>query len=348
MMTRRFFPARHSPTTVRRALRAAWLPALALVAAGIAAPVFAAEPTAQERAQLEKQLEAARGRLDDAARDVADLTTKLYGADGRNHDVVKFRQPLPFGHGAMLGINIGGEAASQSRAEGVEVTGVSPSGPADAAGLRKGDVITAIDGKALKKSSDDRGPSRQLVEHLRGLEPGKPVKVEYLRDGKKLTTTVTTVAAEPPMVRMVREHLPRFEGMELPPEFQDFIGGPGRGFRALELVPVTPKLGQYFGTDKGLLVVRAPATAGSKLEEGDVILTIDGRTPETPRHAFRILGSYQPSEQVKVEVLRQRKRLSLEMAVPQDAGHALRPVPAEPARPPVAPAPVSAPRNGSA
>ena len=95
------------------------------------------------------------------------------------------------------------------------------------------------------------------------------------------------------------------------------MGGHGRGFRSLELVPITPKLGQYFGTDKGLLVVRAPAAAGSKLEEGDVILTIGGRTPENPRHAFRILGSYQPSEQVKVEVLRQRKRMTVEMQVPE-------------------------------
>ncbi|HWJ06295.1 MAG TPA: PDZ domain-containing protein [Steroidobacteraceae bacterium] len=342
------------PAAARRPRRFAWLPALALVAASATgtAPVLAAEPTAQERAQLEKQLDSARGRLDDAARDVAELTNKLYGAEGRNVDVMKFRHPLPFAQGAMLGINIGGEAAGQARADGVEVMGVSPSGPADAAGLRKGDVITAIDGKALKKSDERNGSAgRQLVEHLRGVEPGKVVKVDYLRDGKKLSASVTTVAAEPPMMRMVREHLPMLEGLELPPHFEEFVGGPGRGFRALELVPVTSKLGQYFGTDKGLLVVRAPAAATSRLEEGDVILTIGGRTPENPRHAFRILGSYQPTEQVKVEVLRQRKRLTLDMQVPQDAGPAFRqgpPPPAAPARPPVVPAPVAAPRNGSA
>jgi hypothetical protein len=71
-----------------------------------------------------------------------------------------------------------------------------------------------------------------------------------------------------------------------------------------------------------------------------VILTIGGRTPENPRHAFRILGSYQPSEQVKVEVLRQRKRVTLDLQVP-DAGDA-----PMPPRPPVAPAP-PAPRTGT-
>ncbi|MCE3285266.1 MAG: hypothetical protein K0R70_1522, partial [Steroidobacteraceae bacterium] len=312
----------------RRRLQAGLWAALAL-AATIAAPTYAAEQTPQERAALEKQLKDAQSRLDDAAREVDDLSGKLYGGDT---DVLKFRHGMPRPHGAMLGINIGGE---QARTDGVEVMSVSPSGPAESAGLRKGDVITAVDGKPLRKSGD-RGAGRQLVEHLRGVDPGQVVKLDYLRDGKKQSASVTTVAAEPPMMRIVREHMPMLEGVELPVELEAFLGGPGRGFSSLELVPITPKLGQYFGTDKGLLVVRAPSAAGSKLEEGDVILAIGGRTPENPRHAFRILGSYQPSEQVKVEVLRQRKRLAFEMQVPQPAEPpAFRQAP--PPRPPVPP-----------
>jgi S1-C subfamily serine protease len=236
----------------------------------------------------------------------------------------------------MLGINIGGE---QNRTDGVEVKGVSPAGPAEAAGVRTGDVIVAVDGKPLRKTAD-RTAGRQLVEHLRGVQPGQVVKLEYLRDGKRATASVKTSAAEPPLTRIFREHLPMLEGMTLPPDFEQFLGGPARGFRALELVPVTPGLGQYFGTDKGLLVVRAPAEAGAKLEEGDVILTIGGRTPENPRHAFRILGSYQPGEVVKVEVLRQRKRSVVELTMPErpDDGPMLHgPAPRPPAPPSGAP-----------
>lgn len=328
----------------RRLQAALWagLVLLALVAA-VAAPAHAAEPTPQERAALEQQLKDAQSRLDDAARDVADLTGKLYGHDT---DVLKFRHGMSKPHGAMLGINIGGE---QARTDGVEVMSVSPSGPAETAGLRKGDVITAVDGKPLRKSGD-RGAGRQLVEHLRGVDPGQVVKLDYLRDGKKQSASVTTVAAEPPMMRIVREHMPMLEGVELPADFEAFLGGPGRGFRSLELVPITPKLGQYFGTDKGLLVVRAPTAAGSRLEEGDVILTIGGRTPENPRHAFRILGSYQPSEQVKVEVVRQRKRMAFEVQVPQSAEPpAFRQAPPPPRSPapPVAPTTPAAPVTGS-
>jgi membrane-associated protease RseP (regulator of RpoE activity) len=328
---------------VRGRMRAATWAGLASLVTALAVPAHAAEPTPQERATLEKQLKDAQARLDAAARDVADLSGKLYGGDAR-HDVLKFRDGMSGPRGAMLGINIGG--SEQARADGVEIMSVSPSGPAEAAGLRKGDLITAVDGKALRKT-DERSGGRQLVEHLRGVEPGQSVKIEYLRDGKKQTASVTTVAAEPPMMRIVREHLPMLEGVELPFDVEALVGGPGRGFRSLELVPVTPKLGQYFGTDKGLLVVRAPAVAGGAgLEEGDVILTIGGRTPENPRHAFRILGSYQPSEPVKVEVLRQRKRTTVEVRVPERSdAPAFHPAP-RPAVPPV-PSVTPAPARGS-
>jgi hypothetical protein len=88
-------------------------------------------------------------------------------------------------------------------------------------------------------------------------------------------------------------------------------------FGAAELVPLNPKLGQYFGTDKGLLVVRAPSDARLKLEDGDVILDIDGRVPSSPAHALRILGSYQAGEQLKLNVLRMKKRLSFDIKVPE-------------------------------
>ncbi len=313
----------------------------ALLAATIAlaaATQVAVAAETQDKAQLQQQLDAARGRLDDAARDVADLSRKLYG-----DDFTGLPMPPPGGppRGAMLGINVGG---SPDLAAGVEVMGVSPSGPAAAAGLKTGDVIVAVDGKPLRKAGD-RAAGRQLVEQMRGTQPGQKVKVDYLRDGKQLSTTVTTVAAEPPMARMLREHMPMLEGMQIPPDFEAMLHPGGRGFRALELVPITPRLGQYFGADKGLLVVKVPSVQGSGLEEGDVILSIGGRTPENPRHAFRILGSYQPGEKVKFEVLRQRKHLSLDVQMPEVDPMNPGFQPGSPPRPPKSPVPPAPPTD---
>ena len=49
-----------------------------------------------------------------------------------------------------------------------------------------------------------------------------------------------------------------------------------------------------------------------RLKGGDVVLAVDGRTPESPSHLLRILRSYEESESFKAEVLRNRKRVSVE------------------------------------
>jgi len=299
-----------------------------LLASSVAA---AAEPA--DRAATEKQLADARTRLDDAARDVAELSRQLYG--GNEQDLLHMMHGAG-PRGAMLGINIGGE---QSRDDGVQVMGVSPSGPAQSAGLRTGDVIVAVDGKPLKQTAD-RSPSRQLVDYMRGVQPGQAVKVDYLRDGKRMSASVTAAPAEPPIARIMRERfaMPGFEG-RMPPGLPDLLGR-GHAFGELELVPVTPKLGQYFGTDKGLLVVRAPAESGFRLEDGDVILAIDGRVPEGPGHAFRILGSYQPGEKVRIDILRNHKRMTVEATMPSGGemgGPRAHPAPPRMAPPPAAP-----------
>ena len=65
----------------------------------------------------------------------------------------------------------------------------------------------------------------------------------------------------------------------------------------MELAALTPQLGAYFGTDKGVLVLRAPHQAGFDLHDGDVIFSIDGREPTSGSHATRILRSYRPGRE---------------------------------------------------
>lgn len=315
---------------------------VATVASGLVllAPSVTCGADAPDRAALEKQLQSAREQLDRSAREVAELSRQLYG--GSEGDVMRFVQGRP--SGAMLGINVGSGAA---RDEGVEVAGVSPGGPAEQAGLKAGDVLVAVDGQALKRSGE-RGPNAQLVEHMRGVEPGRVVKVDYLRAGQRRTASVTAAPAEPPMIRVLRERLagPLAEGLAMPG--LEGLLGPERGLRSLELVTLTPKLGQYFGTDRGLLVVRAADAPGLPLEEGDVLQTIDGRTPDSPGHAFRILRSYQPGEKVKLGVLRHRKSLTLEATLPATDAPREGSQHRRPSAPPPAPPPPPAPASASA
>jgi S1-C subfamily serine protease len=92
----------------------------------------------------------------------------------------------------------------------------------------------------------------------------------------------------------------------------------GSGFGDMELVSLTERLGSYFGTDKGLLVVRAPDNEGFKLEDGDVIQRIDGREPTSDSHAMRILGSYQAGEKIEIDIMRDKKKQKLEVDMPDN------------------------------
>ena len=57
-------------------------------------------------------------------------------------------------------------------------------GPAEQAGLRKGDVIVEIAGQTISNIYD-------YTYALDVLKIGQPAKVIYLRDGKKLETMLT-------------------------------------------------------------------------------------------------------------------------------------------------------------
>jgi serine protease Do len=68
--------------------------------------------------------------------------------------------------------------------EGVIITGITPDGPADKAGLKPRDIITAIDGRSLKDGDD-------LVNEIASRRPGSSVRLGYTRDGKPADVTVT-------------------------------------------------------------------------------------------------------------------------------------------------------------
>jgi serine protease Do len=67
---------------------------------------------------------------------------------------------------------------------GVLVQEVTPSGPADKAGLKAGDIITTIDGRTIKDGDD-------LVNEIASRRPGSSVRLGLMRDGKPADATVT-------------------------------------------------------------------------------------------------------------------------------------------------------------
>lgn len=83
-------------------------------------------------------------------------------------------------------------------------------------------------------------------------------------------------------------------------------------YAGVELEELNPELGEYFGSDRGVLVLDAEDDQPFGLRAGDVILSIDGREIEDVSHAIRILRSYEPDESVSLRIIRRGGEQTLE------------------------------------
>ena len=268
------------------------------------APAPPAPPAAHDAdTEADAQLEEARRRLEQAAREVARLSAQM---SGRVLDsVMPYITPR-----SIIGVQLERDSAG-----GARVSEVSPGGPAAQAGIRAGDVLLAVNGTELKGEE----PARQVVRIMRDVKPDSKVRVRVRRDAV-VHEYVVTARAGPTVIADL--DLPDLPGL---PRVRDAFML-HRPLMDMELATLTPRLGSYFGSDKGVLVVRAPTDGALKLEDGDVILSIDGREPTSGSHATRILSSYQPGEKVTLRIVRQHKTIELQATLPErpDRGRAAR------------------------
>lgn len=312
-----------------------WL--IAMFAGAVLAGSAAAAPAEDENASPEERLQDAQRRLEDAAREVAELSGEAAGPRAFREFDFLVRGPRR----AMLGVNLGGAEPSGG---GVRVDGVSPGGPAAEAGVKAGDVIVAVDAKPV-------ATGRELVRAMEAIEPGDKVELGLKRGGKPLELAVEARPLDhaffigTPGVPAVRPlpALPYAEALPFHGEAHWLLSGWGDA----EFVTLTPRLGRYFGADKGVLVARAPDDASLGLQDGDVIVAIGGREPQDGPHAMRILRSYQAGEPVEIKILRDRRTQTLSATVPERATRSvIRGF--TPPKPPVAPQPPAPPARDPA
>ncbi len=309
--------------------KAGWFAALAVAMAGTAVAQVDEDASADERrvviereeVDIEQEMRAAEARLEEAAQRIAELSSRNLPA------IVSQHYSFEMSDRPMLGITIDGET-DDGASEGVRVSGITPGGAAAEAGLRAGDIITSINDESL--SADSSAASNQrLLDFMAGVEVGDTLDIEYLRDGRVATLSIKpqanarhTFDVRGPGGRFRAPGRPAFPPAPhapIAPGINEFVFRLGSGgWGDMEMVTLTEDLGRYFGTDKGLLVVRAPADENLKLRDGDVIHSIDGRTPSSVSHAVRILGSYQAGEKLKIDIVRDKRTQTLDIEVPDN------------------------------
>ena len=150
--------------------------------------------------------------------------------------------------------------------QGAYVTVVTPGSPAAAAGVRQGDVITKLDGEAMRSSVD-------VVDYVASRAIGASLTVTLFRAGDLRQLGAKLTAA--------------------PGEADDRTEVPALG---LTLQSLTPPLAGSFGLPSGTRGVAiaevAPGSPGARagLQAGDVILDVDRRPVVSAEDASRIVG----------------------------------------------------------
>lgn len=292
-----------------------WLLSLALLSAGAHAqgdgtdlpPPAAASapmgggdiPRSERDSELQAQLAAAQRQLEQAAQQVAELSAQV------NRPFIRY---LATGESPLARVIVGVQLDPASGKDGVRVTGVSPGGPAAEAGIRPGDLIVNVNGQDVTGGDSPR----RMMKIIRTVKPDAKVVIRAMRDGSARVFSVTP--RQGPETVVFSDGA--FAGVPVPPTPPApplfMVDGP---VSDMELATLTPRLGKYFGTDKGVLVIRAPHDSQLKLEDGDVILSIDGREPTSGSHATRILGSYQPGEKISLKIVREHKTVELQSTI---------------------------------
>lgn len=180
--------------------------------------------------------------------------------------------------------------------EGVIIDSVEPPGsPADRAQLVGGDIIVEFDDQTVAREED-------LSRLLRSTPVGKTVEVEYVRDGERRTTALTT-ASESEIERLRKAFARR-------PEGKGFFGIDDAD--SLERVAV-PGLNVHGLRLKGVLKNRNAYVSG--LRDGDILVEFDGVPIRTGREFAARIKRAVPDSTVTVVVVRGNERLEIPLKV---------------------------------
>lgn len=103
-----------------------------------------------------------------------------------------------------------------------------------------------------------------------------------------------------------------------------WLGTPGQGITVIgaraiagaELTELNPELGEYFGADEGVLVVRVPdgtPAARAGLMAGDVVVQVNGRAVDDVSSLRRQISRLGAGDPIRLEVLRKKQRRTIEL-----------------------------------
>lgn len=179
--------------------------------------------------------------------------------------------------------------------KGALVNRVLPGSPAEAASLRRGDVIVAVDGRSVPSPS-------ALTEAVERTPPGKKVTLRVVRDGRTMDLALT--AGERPATVSQR------------PSGRRDRAAPSSSWQGARLEPNDDQARRRFGVPDapGAVVVEVePDSAAEQmgLRPGDLIVSVQGRPVRGPAEVMKAAGGEDLEKGIVLDVNRRGRRLYL-------------------------------------
>lgn len=150
-----------------------------------------AEEMARERAVREEGMERAREELSRAHRELREASREVAQAHRdltRRDSLHVTTRVFNLGDRPVIGVVMGEEGP-----KGIELVGVSPDGPAEAAGIQSGDVMVSINGMDL--TGADAKP--RVFAVMEASKAGDSLEIVVERDGKPMSFAVVSEVREP-------------------------------------------------------------------------------------------------------------------------------------------------------
>jgi len=177
--------------------------------------------------------------------------------------------------------------------KGALVADVTGGGPAEEAGLMRGDVIVAFNDKEIEEMNE-------LPLLVASSPVGSEAKVDILRKGERISVSVTLGKLSDE-----EDYAPMDASIEL----------------GMSLENLTPERSRSLGltATEGVLVTQvtpgSPA-AEAKLRQGDVVVEVDQIPTRDVREFEAVIGKFNPGDTVLLLIQRRTSTLFLTMKMP--------------------------------
>jgi serine protease Do len=196
----------------------------------------------------------------------------------------------------------GSTGSSEAPPAGVRIGAVIRQSPADRAGLRGGDLVTAIDGQPVEST-------QEFIQSISGRGPGAWVDLELWRRGseRRVTVRLERFPEDAARLRDVKLGWAGIEGLDVPLQLREQWGG-----------------SEERGVLVGAVVEQGPAERGG-VRPGDLVLEVDGVPVASAGDMAMRIARVGDGAKVELALSRQGLALTVEVLLeiepPEDAAN---------------------------